>query len=348
MIKIPFDITCWYLNTRRIYELVGSKSMPIYSAESEFMQKRRSLSDQKNAVVQYMFLNNIEPLDKLILEGKLQAGSLFTHHTNFFFSGLSKVGKALEDKKKILPKSSGYSKLDQWKQYSRLEFDFHHEHLTSCSSWCELSGQKRKFLFGLVKEIAGEKIVTTPYVIGNLIASDSNALISASYNNYSEIHIDSIDNFSAVLNYNPRRSKSSLTALKNIPEKDIKKALAEIINEPHVPKDWGGETSDLFSSYVSINKQRISTAFALKGPAKFKPMTMAELGKNGDQISRLYQEPADLLIVQHCHEITNDVRTVMRAFSNQIHNLRKYCIIDGYETLRILEAYEKCGFKRQT
>ena len=347
MIKIPFDITCWYINARRIYELVGSRSIPVYPTESDFIQRNRSLSDQKNAAVQYMVLNSVEPLDKLILKNELQVGSLFTHHSNFFFNGLSKVQRALEDEKKGIPKSIGYSKLDQWKQYSRLEFDFHYEHLTSRSSWCELSGQKRKFVFGLVKEITNEKIIVIPYVISNLISRESGAFMPSSYYDYSEIHIDGIDNFSAVINYHPRRSKKDLDALKNIPEQDIKEALAEIINEPQVPKDWGGETSDLSSSYLSINKQRINASFALKGPAKFKPMTMAELGKNGDQISRLYQEPSDLLILQHCHEITNPVRLMMRAFSNQINNLRQYCIIDGYETLRILESYEKCGFKKR-
>lgn len=344
MTKIPFDITCWYLNSRRVLEIVGSNSIPI--RESDFLQKNRLLSDQKNAVIQFMFRNNVEPLDKLILENKLKVGSLFTHHSNFFFNNSPKIKKALDGNTEIIPMASGYSKLDQWQHYSRLTFDFHHEHLTSTSSWNELSGQKRIFFFGLVKEIAGDKVIATPYAIGNLILIETDASFGIPANNYSEVHIESIDNFSAVRGYNPSRSIKSLEALKKIPEKDIKKAFAEIINEPRTPEDWGGETSDLFSSYVSIETKRISSAFVLKGPAKFKPMTMAELGKNGDQISRLYQEPADLLFLQHCHDITNPVRLMMRAFSNQVNNLRRYCIIDGYETLRILSAYEKCGLKK--
>jgi hypothetical protein len=49
----------------------------------------------------------------------------------------------------------------------------------------------------------------------------------------------------------------------------------------------GGERSDLFSDRVIFEGERISTAFAFKGPAKFEPMTGAHLGKNGDQIDRL-------------------------------------------------------------
>lgn len=41
-------------------------------------------------------------------------------------------------------------------------------------------------------------------------------------------------------------------------------------------------------------------AFALKSPAKFQPMTIADLGKNGDQVCRLAHTIADLLVVQDC------------------------------------------------
>ena len=72
-------------------------------------------------------------------------------------------------------------------------------------------------------------------------------------------------------------------------------------------------------------------------------MTMAELGKNGDQIDRLFSEPAELLVLQHCHEVTHPVRAVMRAYAERISNPRLFCVVDGYDTLRILQAYGKCG-----
>ncbi len=73
-------------------------------------------------------------------------------------------------------------------------------------------------------------------------------------------------------------------------------------------------------------------------------MTMADLGKNGDQINRLFAEPAELLVLQHCHEITPPVRGTMRAFAEQMGNPRLFCLINGYDTLRLLKAYGKCGF----
>jgi len=159
------------------------------------------------------------------------------------------------------------------------------------------------------------------------------------WSNHLEAHIDGIDSFTRVCDSPDRPSKTDLIRLRDIPETDIKNAFAEIKGEPIVPKDWGGEKSDLFSSRVVINGNRISTAFVSKGPAQFRPMTLAELGKKGDQIVRLFTEPASLFVLQHCHEITPPVRQTMRAFAEQTGRLRLFCIIDGYDTFRILRAY---------
>ena len=95
-----------------------------------------------------------------------------------------------------------------------------------------------------------------------------------------------------------------------------------------------------------MNGRRVATAFAFKGPAggtRFREMQVADLGKNGDQIERLCTEPADLLIIQHCHKIGSAVRSTVRAFCNQVGRQRMYCLIPGADTFRVLKAYGKCG-----
>ena len=342
-----FNLTCWYLNNRRINELLGLPSIPTASQEIDQMQEIRVRSKQINALIAWMRQSQIEPLEKQILEERLEVGSFFTHHTNFFFKGLSEVMEAINKNKTVNP-AIGYAKLDHWKKGARVTFDFHHEHLTSNSAWSMLAGQRRMLVLGLVQDIQGNKITALPYVIGNIVLNGFTSIEWAEnfWGEYREVHINRIDNFSVVKDYNPRFTKQSLQALKDIPEKDIKQAFAEIINEPHIPKDWGGESSDLFSSHVAIEGRQKSTAFIFKGPAEFHPMKMKDLGKNGDQICRLYDEPADLLVLQHCHEITNPVRKTMRAYAQQVGNLRLFCLIDGYDTLRILKAYKKCGLSR--
>lgn len=70
-------------------------------------------------------------------------------------------------------------------------------------------------------------------------------------------------------------------------------------------------------------------------------MGLNHLGKNNDQIVRLSQEPANLLIVQHCHDVLPPVRATLRAFTVQAGGGRRYCIIDGRDSLRLLRAYGK-------
>jgi hypothetical protein len=342
--SIPFDLTCWYLNARRIVEITGCDPTEPPSHADAHMAKLVHLRQLKNAVIAWMGANNPSPIEVLLAQDKVTPGAVFTHHSNFFFSGLSKVADARRKDRPVKP-ATAYSKLDGWCSGGKVKFDFHDEHLTSNSSWSELSGQVRKFVLGVVKNIDGSTIQCVPYVIANLVDPTS-ALPghSGNWQKYLEVHIDQIDAFVRVQDIQQRLTKTSLAPLKNVSEAEIKKAFAEIINEPMVPKDWGGEASDLFSSRVVFQGQRISTAFLLKGPARFHPMTPADLGKNGDQIGRLFDEPADLLILQHCHEVTPAVRKQMRAYAQQMGNPRQFCIVDGYDTLRMLQAYGKCGF----
>ena len=116
---------------------------------------------------------------------------------------------------------------------------------------------------------------------------------------------------------------------------------AEILNEGNVTKDWGGETSDLFTNHIHINGKRMNAAFVLKGPSKFHEMSIKDLGANGNQIVRLFDEPAEVYFVQHCHYIKQEIYKTMEAFSAQFHRFRRYCVIDGIDTLRILKAYNK-------
>lgn len=346
--SVQFDLTCWYLNARRIAELTGMEIIAGNRvATSDQLQRLSDLDALRRSVVYWIGSSGVQPLEKLLVEGKLTEGSVFTLNTNFFFKGLSSVGgpSAYLSTKANMP--VGYAKLDYLEQTQRLTFDFHPEHLTSTSSWVELRGQKRMFVLGVVTEISPGEIKAKPYVIGNLVESRGELFAARRWAAHLEVQIEQIDDLAKVQSVERGGSKKSLSALKDIPEQAVKQAFAEIIGEANVPKDWGGEKSDLFTSSVHIEGRRTSAAFAFKGPAKFRPMTMAELGKNGDQINRLYEEPAELLVLQHCHDITTPVRRVMRAFAQQMGNPRTYCVIDGYDTLRVLQAYGKCGFVAQ-
>lgn len=345
--SVPFDITSWYLNARRIVELTGMDVIAGHRvATSDQLQRLADIDALRRSVLNWIERNDPQPLEKLLVEDKLTEGVIFTLNTNFFFKGLNALGGPSAPVPSNAKLPQGYAKLDQLKPNLRVTFDFHPEHLTSTSSWVELTGQKRMFVLGVVTEITDSEIKSKPYVIGNLVERRGEIFAARRWASHLEMHLEQIDNFSLVRDVRPIRSKKALESLRVIPEQAVKEAFADIIGELSVPNDWGGEKSDLFSTAVLIDGQRVSAAFAFKGPAKFRPMTLAELGKNGDQINRLYEEPADLLVLQHCHEITPPVRRVMRSFAQQMGNPRMYCIIDGYDTLRLLQAYGKCGFSK--
>jgi hypothetical protein len=202
-------------------------------------------------------------------------------------------------------------------------------------------------VLGAATDIEGTRIKAIPWVMADPLPGlfSPRSLVGHHWDSRLEIFVDAIESFARVREVPLPRSKKELVKLRDIPEQQIKSAFAEIINENTVNPDWGGEQSDLFSTYARIDGHRIATAFAFKGPSKFHPMTLADLGKNGDQINRLFAEPADLLILQHCHEITPPVRGVMRAFAQQMGNPRLFCLINGYDTIRLLKAYGKCGFR---
>lgn len=89
-------------------------------------------------------------------------------------------------------------------------------------------------------------------------------------------------------------SDADVKAVLRVPEKEVKHTIAGLIGEPYVPKDWGGERSDLYTPRVFVRGRQMSSAWLFKGPGFPRAMTIAALGKNGDQIDRLFTEPAEL------------------------------------------------------
>ncbi|MFI5117644.1 MAG: hypothetical protein ACHP8B_13215 [Terriglobales bacterium] len=73
------------------------------------------------------------------------------------------------------------------------------------------------------------------------------------------------------------------------------------------PKDWGGESNDIFTTRITVGARRRRGAFALKGPAKVGPLVPRMMGKNGDQIQRLFSSPAQVFFVQYEGEIKESV-----------------------------------------
>ncbi len=157
------------------------------------------------------------------------------------------------------------------------------------------------------------------------------------------ISIDEIDSFNKAKNVTIGEIKHLIPLTYS--EEQIQNWFEDIINEPEHKKDWGGEINDLFTTRVSVNNIRKNTAFLLKGPGKnIKTLEISHCGKKGDQIQRLFKSPAELFIIQFIGQISE---AVIEEAESKTLLLRhgginaQFCILDGYDTARILKAYGK-------
>lgn len=128
-------------------------------------------------------------------------------------------------------------------------------------------------------------------------------------------------------------------------EDAIQIAIEQIIGEPFHKKDWGGEINDLYSGEIRVNGHRTATAFMLKGNGLKSPtMEIADCGKNGDQLLRLFNSPAELFVVQFVGNIAEaviaDVEGKVKQRRAQGHDAH-YCIMNGQDTACLLYAYGK-------
>jgi hypothetical protein len=151
-----------------------------------------------------------------------------------------------------------------------------------------------------------------------------------------EIFIDEIKSFSKV-----RRIKKIKSI--NPYEEQTKKLLKKILGEDGKFTDWGGETDDLFTTRLVINGKRVSISLGLKGKATKSPLTPKKMGKNGDQIQRLFRSPAQAFIVQFNGQIDPSVIEQLKEFSiaksAKENRIIYYGTIDGKDTARLFSAY---------
>lgn len=209
------------------------------------------------------------------------------------------------------------------------------DHMFSDTTATILSNKRRVLMAGRF-ELRDGQIEVQPYVIGDLVA-DLGSGLRMSWAQRVRTYPEIIDPLAKVNEV--RASAAELKTLLTIPEEDVKHAFAAIIGEPFVPKDWGGEKSDLQTSRIHIDGEPVSAAFIFKGPSVSGEMHPANMGKRGDQLVRAFDEPVDLVVIQHCNKIANSVVRLAEALAVDPGRPRRYCIIDGEDTVRILKAY---------
>ena len=144
---IDYNLTCWYVNKRRVLELVGFETLSsdLRAAHSlgldEQLRKLAELAVFKDAVTSWLRSNKPPTLGQILVQQQPCSGMIFTHYTNWFCKGLSDVERAIK-RGKTPPLALAYAKLNDLREGWRIECRFHHDHLTSNSAWSELTGQR--------------------------------------------------------------------------------------------------------------------------------------------------------------------------------------------------------------
>lgn len=152
--------------------------------------------------------------------------------------------------------------------------------------------------------------------------------------------VDDIDSFAAVRSVSARKVITAATA--SMDESALKNGICSIIGVPSTQRDWGGEQNDLFTTRVRLRGKRVAATFAFKGRGTRGKLTPAKMGKNGDQVQRLFRTPARLFVVHYVGEIDQGIHDLMRELAKArsvAEGQVLYCAIDGRDTDRLVAAY---------
>lgn len=152
------------------------------------------------------------------------------------------------------------------------------------------------------------------------------------------VTIESIENFKAAWREPP------LDLEKPFSEAAFKKGLQNILGDEGRFKDWGGEKCDLFSVRLVLEGKRRIAAIALKGPGTQGRLKPKHMGKNADQIQRLFACAAEVFLVQYYDAIDESIIEQMKAFAEQKSRESNkpiyFGVIDGRDSRRLIAGYK--------
>ena len=207
----------------------------------------------------------------------------------------------------------------------------------------EFSTRYKKIL-ALARDKNKRERIATKAKVGSRQSASININFPKPANLAKFLTLDSIKSFSKVRGVVNSLDTSSYR------EETIKKAFQQIVNERGLFKDWGGERSDLYTTQIFLKNTRIPTAIAFKGKGTKGKLVPAKMGKNGDQVGRLFSEPAQLFLIVYNGQIDSSIISQMKAFAigNTLGGNKSiyFGVIDGTDLGRLVSAYP-LAFKKE-
>jgi hypothetical protein len=330
----------WFLHEKLILGLLstqeaGELTRRMPGPSTPFAEAGRVVLFEE-ALAGLLARTDVAALDIEHLRGTLREGQLVWFEQAIPFKGISAGRAAIRRGEN--GRASFNAALATDKTF-RVRGTYNAARITCSTAESELSGTSRQFVLGYVRNLTADDVELRPIVIASRYIRPAPEVDHWHPVDPGYVWAAAVDQFAGV-DWSQNISVADLKVLKEIPEQKVKEAFAEILGEPVVPKDYGGEQLDLWTTNrFSVEGQLLRAAIAFKGPAKFHPMVIADLGKNGDQIDRLAHTTADILVVQHCHSIRAPVVNMLRVYASDPRNPRRYMTLDGFETIKILRHF---------
>lgn len=331
----------WFLHQDLAFKVIGSERSALISSrmpmENEPFARARTKHIIETALTEAVQEAEVPSLNELHLNRKLSSGELVWLEQAFRFRGIESAYYEARRSEASSARGSLWAKLSTDPDL-RIEAELNATRITSDTGAHLMSGSRRCFMLAYIQDVESARVSLRPVALGQRLVSIGKHSLSTPVWDSAHVWPQQVDDFKDV-DFS-RGTKADLEMLRDVPEEAVKHWFAEIVGEPEVPKDWGGEQYDLWTRNLAIEGKPVRAAIAFKGPAAFRQLRIADLGKNGDQIQRLAHSPADLLVVQHCHTISSTVEHMLRTYALSPTHIRRYMVIDGYATAAILKHFE--------
>ncbi len=328
MIRISLEP--YFLHQEQVLGLLGTKRATAALARMTNIPSAIAPYILATTLAEALPVLGVGELQKAVYERTLKAGQVVGVEQTFLF-------RRAKERDKPADKPVDFHAQLNTDTATTLSGSFNSTRFTAASASGNLSGRKHAYLIGTVISWDSNKIELRPAFVGIRSFIEDEEVVSYGGTSNRRTYPGQVDQFTTV-DFGSSVSADELKAVLSVPEEAVKTSFAAMIGEAYVHKDWGGERSDLYTSRLQVQGRQISSAWIFKGPGYPHPMTVRALGKPGDQIVRLFSEPAELLVLQHCHEITPAVINMMETYAHDLRNPRRYMIIDGTDTARILKT----------
>jgi hypothetical protein len=257
----------WYLHEEMLDALFDE------AARSRVLRaiKRRTMAGNHIAYTReleaWMRRQPVVPLDVAVVTGKPLEGRLVWCELPFRWSDVASERRAVANGD-LNARSNFSGMLEMDGGGVGVHGTFNPARVTCSTANTELSGTRSQFILAHVAAASATDIELRPLAIATRFldevgeapqqwgrTDDGQRIDPGSVQQFAHVDFTSIDD------------QDALAAMRSVPESVVKDCLARALGEPVVPKDWGGEQSDLWTTRLRVEGQAYTAAFLLKGPA---------------------------------------------------------------------------------